>query len=188
MIKVIDNALPQLLADKLFEITHSSDFPWFLTRDVYKVITEDSNTVNTIQMGHTIFDSDSDDPVHNPNLWLVCLEALGLIIKTTPNPLMVKFNLLLNNSNMSEGKYNTPHVDNALKNSLSIIYYVNDSDGDTIIFNETDTPFTIKQRITPKKNRAVIFDSAYYHTSSNPIKNEHRVVMNTTTLNSGDVK
>ena len=178
MIKVIDNALPQLLADKLFEITHSSDFPWFLTRDVYKVITEDSNTVNTIQMGHTIFDSDSDDPVHNPNLWLVCLEALGLIIKTTPNPLMVKFNLLLNNSNMSEGKYNTPHVDNALKNSLSIIYYVNDSDGDTIIFNETDTPFTIKQRITPKKNRAVIFDSNLEHMGYTCTNEKRRVVVN----------
>ena len=58
------------------------------------------------------------------------------------------------------------------------IYYVNDSDGDTVIFNETnkdysedfgvmkENKFTVKQRITPEKGKVVVFPGHYYHASS----------------------
>ena len=38
-------------------------------------------------------------------------------------------------------------------------------------------------RIAPKKNRFVLFDGLYYHTSTNPIENENRVVINMNFLN-----
>ena len=87
---------------------------------------------------------------------------------------------------MTNGKYNTPHIDNKFWNSYSMIYYVNDSDGDTIIFNETSDEekkkkpekLTINERIPPKKNRAVLFRGNYFHTSTNPIDNEKRIVLN----------
>ena len=53
--------------------------------------------------------------------------------------------------------------------------YLNDSDGDTIIFDEN---FKIKKRITPKKNRVVIFDGITYHTGCHPCKNDKRIVLN----------
>ena len=67
-----------------------------------------------------------------------------------------------------------------------MIYYVNDSDGDTIIFNESGgenvnkrpDKLTIKKTITPKKNRAVLFRGDYFHTSTNPTKSEKRIVLN----------
>jgi ectoine hydroxylase-related dioxygenase (phytanoyl-CoA dioxygenase family) len=68
---------------------------------------------------------------------------------------------------------------------LSMVYYVNDSDGDTFLFNEFQnsnkvTEVTLKQRVMPRKGRAVIFDSNRFHASSNPINNTSRFVINFT--------
>ena len=45
--------------------------------------------------------------------------------------------MLLNHSKVtSNNQNNVAHIDNKYFNSYSGIYYVNDSDGDTIIYNE----------------------------------------------------
>ena len=73
-------------------------------------------------------------------------------------------------------EYDNPHVDVKFEH-LVVLYYVNDSDGDTFIFDKTlnDTPtikpntkFEVIKRITPKKGRAIIFDGNRYHSSSCP--------------------
>ena len=55
------------------------------------------------------------------------------------------------------------------------LYYVTDSDGDTILF-EDDKKTEIK-RITPKKGRIVFFDGLIPHCSVAPTKN-HRIIVN----------
>jgi hypothetical protein len=71
------------------------------------------------------------------------------------------------------------HCDSDLEH-LVVLYYVLDSDGDTIIVNKkfetgegirTDLEYTdyeVLHRITPKKGRAVIFNGKYYHTAEQP--------------------
>ena len=63
-----------------------------------------------------------------------------------------------------------------------MVYYVNDSDGDTVLFNEfyNTKSVSINRRIAPKKGRAVIFDSNRFHASSNPINTPTRFVINFT--------
>jgi Rps23 Pro-64 3,4-dihydroxylase Tpa1-like proline 4-hydroxylase len=65
----------------------------------------------------------------------------------------------------------------------TLLYYVNDSDGDTIFYNEcfTGQPVglvTEQQRVTPKKGRAVIFNSNQIHSGSCPSVNDSRIVIN----------
>lgn len=66
------------------------------------------------------------------------------------------------------------------------VYYMNDSDGDTILYDQTiyDTPYgsqnvkvTEYKRVTPKKGRVVIFDGARYHCSTQP-RNNYRCIIN----------
>ena len=50
---------------------------------------------------------------------------------------------------------------------LVLLYYVHDSDGDTILFDENDNEI---KRVTPKKGRAIFFDGNIRHCSSSPTK------------------
>ena len=79
----------------------------------------------------------------------------------------------------------TPHLDR-FEPHLVFLYYVWDSDGDTIIYDyktekEGYVPFfeDVRElkRITPKKGRVVIFDGLYWHTAEQP-KKDVRCILN----------
>jgi hypothetical protein len=96
----------------------------------------------------------------------------------------VKVNMLVKDVGFCSYNYNEPHVDNNDSNqkATSIIYYANDSDGETVFFNEfysaETQKLTVAQRVMPKRNRIAVFDSERYHASSNPIANGARTVIN----------
>ena len=79
-----------------------------------------------------------------------------------------------------DGHRHSPHTDLKVPN-LTCIYYVNDSDGDTVIFNERQKSeeYTIAESITPKKNRLLVFDGDIYHTGHSPKKHRNRILINT---------
>ena len=76
-------------------------------------------------------------------------------------------------------EYDNIHVDRA-DDHWACLYYVNDSDGDTVLFKQTkhdmnndievfkNTKFEPLQRVTPKKGRAVLFNGYRYHSSTAP--------------------
>jgi hypothetical protein len=102
-------------------------------------------------------------------------------------PERMKANLLVQ-KHFEEGTYNTPHIDIAERGHKSLLYYVKDSDGDTYLFNETQPetahgsqskkPLTIRKRVSPRKGKAVLFNSNIWHASSHPRENATRVVLN----------
>jgi len=199
MIQVLDDVLPKNLADLIENTTTSPNFPWYLLRDInYESLNDEKFTraytddfiVNTIQLGHGVY-AENDDTIQS-TFFDVSKQVVDMVVsKLNMNChlLRIKYNMLFNHTNNVGGKYNTPHIDNELPNSYSMIYYVNDSDGDTIIFDEiwdkNKRPENLKilQRITPKKNRAVVFPGNIFHTSSNPINNEKRIIMNVNFIN-----
>jgi len=65
------------------------------------------------------------------------------------------------------------HVDLDIDH-LVCLYYVNNSDGDTVLFEE-DKKTEIK-RVTPKKGRVVFFDGSIPHCSSRPSLNTRAVI------------
>lgn len=86
--------------------------------------------------------------------------------------------------------YHNPHVDFYTPHLVGL-YYVNDSDGDTVVFNETsekvsleqsveysnDRRFTEQIRISPRKGKMVFFDGRYYHASMHPKAHAQRIVV-----------
>lgn len=84
--------------------------------------------------------------------------------------LRIKANLLLQVPNRP--RFHPPHQDTDAEGYLSVVYYLNDSDGDTFFFGENNTS------ISPKANRGVLFDSNIRHCSSNPITTERRMIIN----------
>ena len=82
--------------------------------------------------------------------------------------------------NLKNYDVDTPHIDIYNRKHLVVLYYVCDSDGDTIIYNErketSDKVYTIKERVTPKQGRVVLFDGCLMHTAEQPINNIRCVV------------
>jgi hypothetical protein len=98
----------------------------------------------------------------------------------------IKINLKTKNSE-SLGKCDLPHVDTLFKNVITAIYYVNDSDGDTILYNENynyvdniipNLPLTINTRIQPKKGRMIFFKGDTLHSAGSPAICNKRLVIN----------
>lgn len=89
-----------------------------------------------------------------------------------------------------------PHVDflvdrdKVTQNHISTIFYVNNSDGDTVIYKEkahnisdiTPTPnlknLTILKKIKPVANRLLIFSGNYIHTGHSPKNHSNRILIN----------
>ena len=67
------------------------------------------------------------------------------------------------------------HVDYSFPNTATI-YYVNDTDGDTIIYGQDR--LEIKERVSPKANRLVIFDGDISHTGCSPTQHKTRILLN----------
>ena len=82
--------------------------------------------------------------------------------------------------NLNSTDDDTPHIDlDEGERHIVVLYYVKDSDGDTVIYNqrtESDT-YTVKQKVTPKQGRVVIFDGGQYHTAQQAI-NSVRCIVN----------
>jgi hypothetical protein len=90
--------------------------------------------------------------------------------------------------NALTSKVDPLHIDLCMPHMV-VLYYVRDSDGDTLIVDKKFdiakgeekeckyTDYKLLARVTPKKGRAVIFDGAYYHTAEQP-KSNIRCVIN----------
>ena len=81
--------------------------------------------------------------------------------------------------NINTTEVDSPHVDIDDFRHFVVLYYVCDSDGDTVIYNETEESetYTIKQSITPKQGRMVIFDGGLFHAAEQPL-NSTRCIVN----------
>ena len=88
---------------------------------------------------------------------------------------------------------NLPHTDHD-EDHYSALYYLHDSSGDTVFYNEYDDvndgtvaqrwhkaqtqEYTECMRQTPKANTLFAFDGHQFHASSNPTDNEFRIILN----------
>lgn len=95
----------------------------------------------------------------------------------------IKINLLNPPIKASKQHYHVPHFDSKKSDDVTVIYYVNNSDGDTVFFNEKfegDVPInlSIKNTVSPKKGRIVMFNSNQFHASRPPFEIDYRCVIN----------
>ena len=75
--------------------------------------------------------------------------------------------------NLKSKDADTPHIDlDEGHEHTVVLYYVVTSDGDTVIYNErTESDiYTVKQKVTPKQGRVVIFDGGLYHTAQQALR------------------
>jgi hypothetical protein len=191
--KIIDNFIPKEYADNLYDIISYGNFDWYLhpatihrrnsITDYTHGVVYDGKTQDSPQFVHPFYDEGKVHPFFDlVEPFKLYMEDHGIYAKRL---IRIKANMIMREPDFPLNHYNTPHTDVRDENSdnvYSLLYYLNDSDGDTFIFNEfgLEVPdkLTVAERVTPKKGRAVFFKSTQYHTSSPPIESFKRMVIN----------
>lgn len=184
--QVLDNYLPQDQFKQMQDNVLAYEFPWFYQQHVSlppedgNLIT-DPNAVETFGYSHTVYDAET-----NYRGYFEIFEPLLVKLKQdipTINFIRVRLSMKTYKKGFTKDNYNLPHVDYTFPHK-TIIYYLNDSDGPTWVFNEKFTghpepqKYSVEQKVDPVENRILFIDGLQYHTASNPIDHDRRVILN----------
>ena len=161
-----------LLGDRQYK---GYDFPWYLTHDVTKPAKADSQLRPAFFHGYVDYPSELSSVFHDVFIRLIQNSCAKIDRKNVDVLQGRSFcQLPISSDKIS---VDTPHID-IKEDHFVMLYYVCDSDGDTIIYNEQikSETYTLQQRVTPKQGRVVLFDGSYYHTAEQPLNNIRCVV------------
>jgi len=166
---MIEDLLPQAQQLDLHDTIMGKYFPWYC----HKVV--DSAPDNELlQMVHILYEGSQ---IISEPYWPLAMNVLmafqqksGIMVKEIQR---VKVNFLPRLHQEPKWLDNIRHIDHIDDSYISMIYYVNDSDGDTTFYEDN-----IVSSVTPKKNSCTWFKSNIMHRSSVPVINNRRVVIN----------
>ena len=194
---IVDNFLHILNQRKIANIFQSSDINWELhMRPDYGDISD--NLVFDKQDGQLWKDSpalvnflyikDKKTDTSEQEKYVITLfqQAIEKHIDAKIEIIRCKVNLTIPNPNFI-AECTMPHVDWSIPHE-TCIYYINSTDGDTLLFDQKyDTSLSMDANTSKKKNvftkispvtgRAVLFDGLQYH-AGNPSKTNLRFVLN----------
>jgi len=187
MFKIFDNLITvdnQLELEQ--NIVGNSYLPFYYSLDTVgssmeQNLFDDSNILHQPQFVHMLCSNNKpSSKMFNYILSKIDFKLLGL---DEYKFLRVKINLLTPPVRAFKYNYHVPHFDSKNPNDVSIIYYVNDSDGDTVLFNESydgvvPSKLSIMKTVSPKRGRLVVFNSNQFHSSSPPLEKDFRYVIN----------
>lgn len=174
-IEVIDDFLPKFIFDRVSNMVQDTNFVW-----------------NCVPASYTTDKSSAF--VHNVNNFPPGeVSELSVVVALY---ICEKYNMHIDQLRIiryglahREQQYtiHTPHID-SLEPHMVALLYLNESDGDTILYKERYTnglsPFRtvdeleVDKRVSPKPNRLVFFDGRIYHSSSTPTNNQLRYALN----------
>ena len=180
---VIQNFLTQESQDSIEETMHSNKFPWFLLSNMSGKEFIDPKVTITLGFFHVFIREDLDDsgtannsPYANTFTDLLdeVAKKYGFEVETI---LRIRARMTLREPGHTEDKYCAPHTDfiNQKDKYYSLVYYVNDSDGDTYLFNDDGS---VKFRSTPIKGNMFLFDGDTVHAGNCPINSPYRTIVN----------
>ena len=130
---------------------------------------ENKNIRPPLSFVHVVKDSGTLSP--ETNFYLIPVRASIALNIDLEDILMARVQLTCPQN--TKLKHYAPHTD--LRRSHSaLIYYVNDSDGSTVLFDENKN---IIKEVEPKKGRILLFNGAILHAAGIP-KNGNRCVIN----------
>tara|TARA_B110000503_G_scaffold140356_1_gene231031 strand:- start:150 stop:731 length:582 start_codon:yes stop_codon:yes gene_type:complete len=189
MIEVYDDILNTTEKDYIESFLTDNKFQWLLstTSNHYSVESADTlkdgneNTREFVLLAHVFY---LNKIINSPN-YLISDFVFSKFLERTQQPfnelLRAKANLQIKTHITDRKIHSTPHID--FKESHKVLlYYVNDTDGNTVIFdrkrNDAKTRYNIVKEVEPKKGRFLLFDGDQYHAAKFPIDNDLRININ----------
>jgi hypothetical protein len=174
---IIKNLLPKKTIEQIQKITLSDKFSWTWHDKNTRFAPNNCCVFQFVHvLHHEVFESNSE------YFDLIALPVVEELKKQTKynikNVHRAKVNLITKMEATTLQLLAMEHDDVSYEtkgNYISAIFYINDSDGDTCIF---DTNHNIEEQTSPISNSVIIFDSRKIHRGTPPKKNNRRVVLN----------
>lgn len=176
---IISPTTQEIIKDEIFSL----NFPWVLLDNITYSEKKDDNLYG---LNHTFLAKDKNilQPIYPYLLPILvgCVDRMGIEFSHS-NVLAGRVFMQLPRGDSVQ---NEPHIDSD-KPHWVFLYYVNDSDGDTVFFekqnpwNNTnliygEENFIEIKRVTPKQGTCIVFDGSTYHASGSPTVNKRCVI------------
>jgi hypothetical protein len=195
MIEIIDDFLTPSYFTQLSRMVCSDHFPWYFRGNVTREDRKNSimfpsgqeeKRLAVIGFDFSLFRMDTQLGIRDDYEVQASFPMLYHILDRTgyDDILRARYDL----TTYQPGNFmHDAHIDLNHPDFKSCILYMNETDGQTVIFDEkvwntADVDITknynIKEKIDPKPNRLVIFDGHYIHTGHSPSENKSRILMN----------
>ena len=186
---IIDDVIPAGYQDAIEADLTKYTFPWLYADDV----TYGSAYGSNAGMSHVAYNFGQDPSEYYPFIMPLTYSieaASGIKINKL---LRIRVGFLTPRLELDYA-HNAPHVD-FLQDHYTACYYVNDSDGDTLMFDKnisdmgvdindttvynytTNAAFTLEARCAPKKGRVFVMNGRQFHASTNPRDFKRRLVI-----------
>lgn len=196
--KILDNVLTENTINCLYDMINDEYFPWYFTKSIFnrKIKVDKDTLANNITYSpgfhHTPFSLESGWQSSLPiidNMKTVLNEFAAFENITIDRLLRVRIRKTLQFPTHKKDNHNMPHTDFPNEQKYySLIYYPEDTDGDTVFFkgNKQSKEYSNMinsingelVRVQPKKGRFIFFDGSVIHSGNNPISYNKRVVVN----------
>mgnify|MGYP003115208352 FL=1 len=167
-----------LMGDYLY---NNEQFPWYYIDDVTAAYEEGNQGRPGLSHVYVEYNEDRTSEIVSDfhEVFLPLLSKACQVLQVPTANIVQGRSFLQFPLNLESTDDDTPHIDlDEGDRHIVVLYYVVTSDGDTVIYNErteSDT-YTVKQRVTPKQGRVVIFDGGLYHTAQQALKNIRCIV------------
>lgn len=186
---ILDEALTPQVFTSIQSQIFSNSFPWFFTETSF---VSNSNCIHDTSFFHLAVSNSKLNSEYGPLLNLSLISILDKLNYQLSSIHRIRIGLL---EPKIIGKYiNKPHVDDFQPHMVGLLY-LTDSNGETLIYNETynsdleldfinyskqkySDKFTIKETVESRRNRFVMFDGKHYHSSTCPTDVSRRIVIN----------
>ena len=161
-----------LLGDNTFD---DCQFPWYYIDDVTAAYEEGNQGRPGLSHVYVEYLEDKSSDVISDfhDLFVPLLSKACQVLQVPTAKIVQGRSFLQFPLNLNSSDDDTPHIDlDEGERHIVVLYYVVTSDGDTVIYNqrtESDV-YTVKQKVTPKQGRVVIFDGGLYHTAQQALR------------------
>lgn len=169
------------------ELVMGPDNPWYICNTDYYGNYSD---VNSQKWQHIAYHKGVTSSAIGPYLETAVWDALGKTQQQVDELIRIRCSVTeIGNKHFVGG----PHVDTNTPH-MTALFYLNDSDGDTIMYNEKFDPSlgidqyeyynkyikqpTVMKTVTPEENKMFWFDGLLYHSSNSPVTTAKRFIIN----------
>lgn len=176
-IQVLEDFIADDIVDKIESTICDKEFPWYWMPSTRYGHTNPNHSSEDFQFTHTMY----LEGKITSDYFFLAREVLYAYQQYTGNTvkdvIKLKANLLTKQELSDRGLEESIHIDlyKSEKNYMSMVYYITDSDGDTLIYNDDNKVIAQK---SPIKGTAICFPSYMLHRATPPTNYKRRLVLN----------